>query len=485
MPFFSVDLLFGRFIGPTVLGKAGLARFKVRRGLYIRAGRFMKDMKEPTTKPAGSADKKERIVELTPDMELQDDKKSRIIDLATARPVPSAPGESLRPEPISKTPTTKTWEPMPAESAETSSEFPAMGNAAGIEADIDAAFDAMQAEKLPPQPQPAVADEPASDAFNLQTELAERSAPSTASTPSMDEVAGPESEMAGMSDEVEIDPAATSLELPDEQTGLPEMEQDDVIELTDAIDMSEPDAMLGGSTTDGPDNEEDLIELTDLVEPAMMVEAASSGSSSTEQATDDDDIIELVDIVDPQTLALPLAAAGAISLSSEEEDDDIIELTDRVDPEELNAARTLPSVPEEEDIIELTDVQSYDDAATGSTGQEDDQVIRLDSVLAHVRMNETKIEEELSQELESAFADGPVASAGPGDDAIDLNEVREAMGGATELTDKELEDVIEKIIRTKYAETIERHIASVVEKVVTREMENLKRSLMEDQGEDE
>jgi len=87
--------------------------------------------------------------------------------------------------------------------------------------------------------------------------------------------------------------------------------------------------------------------------------------------------------------------------------------------------------------------------------------------------------------LESAFADGPVASAGPGDDAIDLNEVREAMGGATELTDKELEDVIEKIIRTKYAETIERHIASVVEKVVTREMENLKRSLMEDQGEDE
>lgn len=482
----------------------------------------MKDMKEPTIKPAGSADKKERIVELTPDMELREDKKSRIIDLTTARPVSSDPGESLRPEPISKTPTQKDPQPMPAESVETSSELPAMESAAGIEADIDAAFDAMQAEEAPPQPQPAASDEPALD---LQTELAEQSALSTASLPSRDEAAGSVSEMAGMSDEVGIDPGdaaddhaieladevmtedpvlaeetdiflqdrveekadpmAISLEAPDEQTGFPEGEEDAVIELTDAIDMSETDAMLDGSTIEEPEGEEDLIELTDLVEPAMMVEAAPSGASTAPQAPDDDDIIELVDIVDPQTLAMPLAAAGAISLSSEEDDDDIIELTDRVDPEELNTARTLPSEPEEEDIIELTEVQPYDDITTEATGQEDDQVIRLDSVLAHVRKNQTKIEEELSQELKSAFADGPAASAGHADDVIDLNEVREAMGGATELTDKELEDVIERIIRTKYAETIERHIASVVEKVVTREMESLKRSLVEDQDEDE
>jgi hypothetical protein len=488
--FLSIDLLFGllfgRFIKPTVLGKAGPARFNIRRGLYIRAGRFMKDMKEPTTKPAGSADKKERIVELTPDMELRDAKKSRIIDLANARPVPSAPGDSLQPEPISKTPTPETPEPMPAESVETSSEPPAMGNAAGIEADIDAAFDAMQAEELPPQPQPEVTDEPASDAFDLQTELAERSSPSTTSPPSMDEIADPGSEIAGMSDEVEIDPTTTALAAQEEPTGLPEMEQDDVIELTETSDISEPDAMLGESTPQKPeDQEEDLIELTDLVEPAMGVEAASSGASSAEQAPDDDEIIELVDIVDPQTLAMPLAAAGAISLSSEEEDDDIIELTDRVDPEELKTARASLSEPEDEDIIELTEVQPYDDAPIGSTEQEGDQVIRLDRVLAHVRKNETKIKEELSQELESVFADGPDASSGRGDDVIDLNEVREAIGGATELTDKELEDLIERIIRTKYAETIERHIASVVEKVVTREMESLKRSMMEDQGEDD
>ena len=445
----------------------------------------MKDMKEPTTKPAGSADNKERIVELTPDMELRDGKKNRIIDLANARPVPSAPDESVRPEPISKTPTPETPEPMPAESVATSSELPAIGNAAGIEADIDAAFDAMQAEELPPQPQPEVTDAPASEALDLQAELAERSAPLTASPPSMDEVAGSESELAGMSEEVVNDPTATALEAPDEQIDLPEEEEDDLIELTDAIDISEPEAMLGGSAIEEPDNEEDLIELTDLVEPAMLAEAASSGASTAEQSQDDEDIIELVDIVDPQTLTMPLAAAGAISLSSEGEDDDIIELTDRVDPEELKAAGTSLSEPEEEDIIELTDVQPRDDGASGSTIQEGDQVIRLDRVLSHVRRNETKIEEELSQELESMFADGPDASAGRGDDVIDLNEVREAMGGATELTDKELEDVIERIIRTKYAETIERHIASVVEKVVTREMESLKRSMMEDQGEDE
>jgi hypothetical protein len=42
-----------------------------------------------------------------------------------------------------------------------------------------------------------------------------------------------------------------------------------------------------------------------------------------------------------------------------------------------------------------------------------------------------------------------------------------------------LEKAVEKILRTKYAETIEALIAKAVEKVVTRELESIKRSLMD------
>jgi 23S rRNA maturation-related 3'-5' exoribonuclease YhaM len=45
------------------------------------------------------------------------------------------------------------------------------------------------------------------------------------------------------------------------------------------------------------------------------------------------------------------------------------------------------------------------------------------------------------------------------------------------LSDKEIERTIEKIIQSKYADTIERMVAHAVEKAVTQEIEKIKRSL--------
>ena len=48
------------------------------------------------------------------------------------------------------------------------------------------------------------------------------------------------------------------------------------------------------------------------------------------------------------------------------------------------------------------------------------------------------------------------------------------------MTDQEVEAAVERILKTKYAETIERLIANAVEKAVSREIENLKRTMLDD-----
>ena len=60
-------------------------------------------------------------------------------------------------------------------------------------------------------------------------------------------------------------------------------------------------------------------------------------------------------------------------------------------------------------------------------------------------------------------------------------EVEEETGrNVRTLTDQEIEAAVERILKTKYAETIERLIANAVEKAVNREIEILKRSMLDD-----
>lgn len=217
-------------------------------------------------------------------------------------------------------------------------------------------------------------------------------------------------------------------------------EQDAVIELTDIVDPTELEA-----ASDFPDDE--VIELTDIVDPAELA------ASMQEQAEDEDAVIELTDIVDPADLAA----------ASDFPDDEVIELTDIVDPEEIEA--TLLAVDAQED-----------------------RVIRLDRVLDHVRRHEERIEEEITSGIaeepanESLTPDTKEAGTAIG---IEWDNVMASRGPSPDVTEKDLERVIEQVIRTKYAHTIEKTIAAVVEKIVTRDMESIKRSLLSDEEPEE
>jgi hypothetical protein len=130
----------------------------------------------------------------------------------------------------------------------------------------------------------------------------------------------------------------------------------------------------------------------------------------------------------------------------------------------------------------VTAPSARDNAATDDDGQ--DQVIRLDTVLNQMRMHEQRISEKISLGIEAELtrqgrpqelqtdADGPPLEVEQGGVAADRT--------SPAVTGRDLEKAIEEVIRTRYAQTIEQMIATVVEKVVTREMESIRQSLLND-----
>ncbi|MBR9979822.1 MAG: hypothetical protein KFF50_02215, partial [Desulfatitalea sp.] len=130
----------------------------------------------------------------------------------------------------------------------------------------------------------------------------------------------------------------------------------------------------------------------------------------------------------------------------------------------------------------VTAPSARDNAATDDDGQE--QVIRLDTVLNQMRMHEQRISEKISLGIETELtrqsrpqedqtdADGPPLEVAQ--DGVAADRTSPAVTG------KDLEKAIEEVIRTRYAQTIEQMIATVVEKVVTREMESIRQSLLND-----
>lgn len=507
-------------------------------------------MKEPNAPSTESEEKKAHIVDLTPDMELKDETKGKIIDLIDARFSPS--GDTTQVPPVKH--------PIQTENADTASEesedHMVIASPDKVEADVDAAFEMMQEKASDEEPEePEMSAETEEDEIDLSDTLNDLSTDDVTPLPPVEETTTADEELEEEeepelelfqepADEAPPAPPAADPEAPkdakpgdssiDLESRLDDVDAGDTIELTDVVvpvdldtplasdtdpeesrlDASDLEPSLDPLSTDLVDREEadpmapfeaeeDAIELTDIVETETAPDARpGSEVEALQQDGEDEDVIELTDRVDPEAL-------------EQAEDDEVIELVDIVDPSELGAlpeavagaSQEEPWTAEDDDddVIELTDIVEMEEpAAAGSAGLEadtpapetveeilpmppepaEDKVIRLDSVLDHVRQNKSQIAENMSHGLEEAIGDPPTASDTE-EGGIDMHEVREALGEPSELTDKELEEAIEKIIRTKYAETIEKHIAAVVERVVTREMESIKRSLMEDQEPDE
>lgn len=427
----------------------------------------MEDTKKRTTQPDTGDRKKGHIIELTPDLEVRAGSKGKIIELTQVRSSPSRTTD----EPAAA--------PAPPPTAEEHLEHHDLAEALPEEAEIPGEAQAADDSAPEPDSMPSGDDDALESATTSPVDTT-MDADEDADVEQTDMVA-PAHDAEGMDiiddgnatvELIEIVDAAEPAAATDEETP-------DIIELTDVVHTEELAALeqLSAEALAQPDTDDDeIIEMTDIVDAA----------ESTPTTDDKDEIIELTDIVDLEELAALEQVTAVASTPAQADDDEIIELTDIVDP-----AESATTNEDEDEIIELTDIvdpaemaEANDDMAPSAFDTPDDRVIRLDDVLDHVRRNDQRILEDITLGVEEEPADeglGPDQEEAGMDIGIELNDVMDTLDPSVDVTEKDLERAVEQIIRTKYAETIEKMIASVVERVVTREMENIKQSLMRDE----
>ena len=399
-------------------------------GSYSKPGGFMEDNSKSKIRHDAAVPGNAKVIDLTPEMALSADASGKIIDLTNVlhsqaaqpeqtAPTPPEPSTSVQPQADRRNSAADDFEP------------------AVIEKEVDAAFEAFQGSTSTDVKHQK--SETEDEKLQELTEMADSAVRETAS----------EAEPASQPAEPDLQPhefATNPIDVNDETA----------TELTDTV---EPDHVRVSDSTqrlDQGSGEGEVIDLIEVVNPAEFTDQ-SAGQEAMPAESEDDEIIELNEIVEPAELGLP-----ALSVDDTEE---VIELTDIVDPQELSPAS----------------LASKSGPTLDADLNENDQVIQLADVLNTVRRNDEPRSDGLTMGLhEDLTADASAKAEDDGAGALGLELDKEFSEGSTAVADKEIEEAIERIIRTKYAQQIEKLIAQAVEKAVTREIKNIKRAIMDD-----
>jgi hypothetical protein len=216
--------------------------------------------------------------------------------------------------------------------------------------------------------------------------------------------------------------------------------------------------------------------------------------ANQESTSGDDDIIDLVDIVDPAELECETPENDSPAIAGE--------TTDPVDREPVSSAATdqdasrepesLDAPGQEEEELALADIGSFDlngdeealsetdDQDEGEDRDDEEDVILLTDVLKKgdgakvISLADKEADEEMAGE--SASRDG-MASDTTG--SVPLSPDAEAQDA---LSDSQIEAAVERLLKTKYADTVRLMVSEAVEKAVAREVENMRRGLSDQDG---
>lgn len=185
---------------------------------------------------------------------------------------------------------------------------------------------------------------------------------------------------------------------------------DDAVESTDRVDPAEPDfeVPLGPVTLETEQDDEDLLAMIDLAD--LPTSSAEAHGEPSVEAAEEDDIIELTDIVNPAELEQSAASVATV----EAPDEAIIELTDIVDPAELQQTdvSAAPVEAQDEEIIELTDI--VDPAVLQRAATPDEDLIELTDIV-----DPETVREALTDERPGSATD---------DDIIELTDIVDPAG---------------------------------------------------------
>jgi hypothetical protein len=216
-------------------------------------------------------------------------------------------------------------------------------------------------------------------------------------------------------------------------------DDDEVMELTDIVERQEilphaETAAPNGEVADfgGEAGEEDILELTDIVQPEKIQAQVETATTDDEMPdvdgkTDEEDILELTDIVQPEKIQAQAETATTDDempdVDGKTDEEDILELTDIVQPEKIQAqaetATTDDEMPDvdgktdEEDILELTDiVQPEKIQAQAETATTDDEMPDVDGKTDEediLELTDIVQPEKIQAQVETATTDAETA----------------------------------------------------------------------------
>jgi hypothetical protein len=216
-------------------------------------------------------------------------------------------------------------------------------------------------------------------------------------------------------------------------------DDDEVMELTDIVERQEilphaETAAPNGEVADfgGEAGEEDILELTDIVQPEKIQAQVETATTDDEMPdvdgkTDEEDILELTDIVQPEKIQAQAETATTDDempdFDGKTDEEDILELTDIVQPEKIQAqaetATTDDEMPDfdgktdEEDILELTDiVQPEKIQAQAETATTDDEMPDVDGKTDEediLELTDIVQPEKIQAQVETATTDAETA----------------------------------------------------------------------------
>ena len=281
---------------------------------------------------------------------------------------------------------------------------------------------------------------------------------------------------------------------------------DEIIDLTNVLDQLEKEPTTFDEAVERLQSmDEDIIDLNNV---ETTLEADISANAPADEDEDGEDVIDLLDAVEPESPATATDELADLEIRAETTFTEELDLTitqEAPPADEADQDPTPPETMEDDDlIIDLTGMEAALDADIADTALEDEEddedvIDLLDAVEPETLAPETDELADLETRAETMLAETldstqepdigiaeetSPAFADPSDEEFAPTALSQPSTTDTvPFTEQQLEAALERTIHRIYAEKIEHLMIQTIEKTVQREIEKIKRALLEDDDE--
>jgi len=244
---------------------------------------------------------------------------------------------------------------------------------------------------------------------------------------------------------------------------------------------------------DARTGDEEIIDLLEATEEQEAVEDETTielKEEVAEEPTGDEGIINLVEATEEQEPAedeaiIELKEEVAEEATGDEEIIDLVEATEEAQDESIDTEEQ--KATEDDTYIDLTVTISERNREIKDIGES----VADEADLSHEFDDIDELDNDLVKEsvdFTDEFNTNTITDEAPEDDftdslGIELDSNEEISEGPFEpdsITDEKIEAALERVIKKLFYEKIDRLLVDAIEKTVTREIEKLKKALLED-----